>query len=308
MEKSQNIIPSYMLLLLAQLMVGICIVGAKALLSGLEPIIIMTVRFIIAFVFLMIFHLIFSKEKFRVLNQLTAKNWIHIIAQALCAGALFNFLLLYGLKETSASMAGIITSALPAIVAIFSIIFLKERLTVFTSLCIVFALIGLLIINAHSFLAGNSGRLYGDIIILISLLPEAAYYVLAKIYKNKIPVFLISALMNGINIPVFLSVAYFGHYTMPHSFTLHQISLLLSIGIASAFFYVFWFLGCKKIHGTSAGLSTAFMPIATLIIAWLFLGESITLTQMIGMLLVILSIFFNAGIRLPRFSSKKLSP
>jgi hypothetical protein len=45
MEKPQNIIPSYMLLLLAQLMVGICIVGAKALLSGLEPIIIMTVRF-----------------------------------------------------------------------------------------------------------------------------------------------------------------------------------------------------------------------------------------------------------------------
>lgn len=304
MEKSQNIIPSYMLLLLAQLMVGVCIVGAKALLSGLAPIIIMTVRFTFAFIFLMIFHLLFSKEKFRVLNQLTSKDWIHIVAQALCAGALFNILLLFGLKQTSASMAGIITSALPAIVAIFSIIFLKERLTIFTTLCILFALIGLIIINAHSFLVGSGGRLYGDIIILISLLPEAAYYVLAKIYKNKIPVFLISALMNAINIPIFLLIGYFGHYSWPHSFSLHQMSLLLTIGIASAFFYVFWFLGCKKIHGTSAGLSTAFMPIATLIIAWLFLGESITLIQMIGMLLVILSIFFNAGLRVPRLWAK----
>lgn len=275
-------------------MVGVCIVASKALLGSLSPIIILTVRFIIGFLFLTIIHLLFSKEKFRILNKLTQVDWVYIVLQAVCAGALFNLLLLLGLKHTSASVAGIITSALPAIIAIASIIFLRERLTLFTALCILFALIGLVIINAHSLHIESYKNMYGDIIILISLIPEAAYYIISKIHKNKLPIFLVSALMNGINIPIFLLFMYFGHYALPDHVTFHQTSLLLIVGIGSALFYVFWFLGCKDIHASAAGLSTAFMPIATLIIAWVFLHEMITSLQMLGMFLVILSVFFNA--------------
>ena len=46
--------------------------------------------------------------------------------------------------------------------------------------------------------------------------------------------------------------------------------------------------------GATAGLFTAVMPIGTLIIAWLFLGETILMLQMLGMLLVIFSIILNA--------------
>lgn len=300
MEKAQSTIPSYMLLLLAQMMVGVCIVGAKALLVTMPPLTILTVRFIIAFLLLLSFHFVFSEQKIRILRVLSGKDWIYIVAQAICAGALFNILLLFGLKHTSASVAGIITSALPAIVAIFSVVFLRERLTVFTVLCIAFALIGLIIINAHNFHVGDSGNIFGDLIILISLLPEAAYYVLSKIYKNKLPVFLIAALMNGINVPIFLLLSYFSHDSFSLNFDWHQILLLLTISAGSALFYVFWFIGCRKVHGSSAGLSTAFMPIATLVIAWIFLGETISLFQMLGMVLVILSIFFNASVNLKR--------
>jgi len=285
---------SYVLLLLAQLMVGICIVGSKALLENMTPIIILTVRFIIGFIFLFIMHLIFSKEKIRILNKLTKIDWIYIIAQALCAGALFNILLLFGLQYTSATVAGIITSTLPAIIAIFSIIFLRERINFFTGLCIIFSFIGLIIINAHNLFQDNTHNLFGDLIILISLIPEATYYVLCKVHKNKLPIFLISSLMNGINIPIFLLITLVAHYDMPTSMTLHQLSLLLIVGVASALFYVFWFLGCKHVPAIAAGLSTAFMPIATLIVAWVFLGEIITLYQFVGMMLVILAIFFNA--------------
>lgn len=300
MEKAQSTIPSYMLLLLAQLMVGVCIVGAKALLVSMPSIAILTIRFTIAFLLLLGFHFIFSEKKLRVLKELSRRDWIYILAQAICAGALFNILLLFGLTHTSASVAGIITSALPAIVAIFSVIFLRERLTIFTILCIVFALVGLIIINAHNFHIGDGGHLFGDLIILISLIPEAAYYVLSKIYKNKLPVFLISALMNGINVPIFFLLSYFGHYSLSMNITWHQALLLMTVGSGSALFYVFWFMGCKKVHGTSAGLSTAFMPIATLIIAWMFLGETISIAQMLGMFLVILSIFFNASVNTGR--------
>lgn len=284
----------YFFLLLAQFMVGICIVGSKYLLHTIPDIIILTTRFIIGFVFLLAMHLILNKKNSFPLRKLSRLDWVFIVAQALCAGALFNILLLLGLKYTSASVAGIITSTLPAIIVILSIFFLKEKVTLFTILCVVFSVLGLVIINVNNFHIGNKDQVYGDIIILISLLPEAAYYVISKYHKNKLPIFLVSALMNGINIPILLFLFLFFHHEFSIQTIYAQYLPLVIVGIASAMFYVFWFLGCNKVHGSSIGLTAAFMPIATMINAYLFLNEKIMTLQFLGMVFVICSIVFNA--------------
>jgi drug/metabolite transporter (DMT)-like permease len=202
-------------------------------------------------------------------------------------------LLLLGLQHTNADAAGIITSALPAMVAFFSIIFLKERLTFHTTFCIVFAIVGLIIVNAHALPTNRQNHFFGDMIILCSLVPEAAYYILSKMHQNKLPVFLVSALMNGINIPIFLLFFLAQSQATPLGLLFDNLLLLMIVGIGSALFYVFWFLGCKNVHGTAAGLTTAFMPVSTLTMAYLFLDEKISPTQMIGMLFIIFSIFSN---------------
>jgi drug/metabolite transporter (DMT)-like permease len=66
--------------------------------------------------------------------------------------------------------------------------------------------------------------------------------------------------------------------------------ILIVLGFSSGFFYVFWYYGCQKVDGVMASLSTAVMPLATVIIAWLFLGEQLTVRQILGMSIVILSI------------------
>ncbi len=294
MQNTKKNWQGYLFLLLAQLMVGICIVGSKALLMTMPAVFILFIRFSIGFLFLLFTHLAISKEKFQPLKKLSQKDWGIIFAQALCAGALFNILLLWGLDYTTASVAGIITSMLPAIVVVFSILLLKEKVTLYTVLCISFAVIGLMVINAHSLHIDNTQQIYGGFIILLSLLPEAAYYIMAKKHKNKLPIFLVSALMNIINVPIFLLGLFIIHH---NSVTLqvlgHEWLLLFIVGMTSALFYVFWFLGCQQVQGSNAGLTTAFMPIATLTIAYLFLHEKVTVLQFLGMVLVILSIFLN---------------
>ena len=79
----------YALLLLAQCMVGVCIVGSKSLLSETPPITILNIRFLIAFIFLLIIHLSFSKNKITPLRDLSARDWFFIVVQALCTGAFF---------------------------------------------------------------------------------------------------------------------------------------------------------------------------------------------------------------------------
>ncbi|WP_267256215.1 EamA family transporter [Coxiella endosymbiont of Ornithodoros maritimus] len=74
-----------------------------------------------------------------------------------------------------------------------------------------------------------------------------------------------------------------------------QYILLFIVGITSALFYVFWFSGCNHVPSSLAGLITAFMPITTLGITYLFLVEKIRVLQLLGFWLVILSIVFNAS-------------
>lgn len=259
-------------------MVGLCIVASKVLVQRYSPVMILCVRFAIASLLLLAMHFIFSKAKLTPLKQLTTKDWIFIVLQALCAGAFFNILLLIGLHYTS---------ALPAIIAILSILFLKEKLTRNTMLYISLAVFRLILINTHNLNFNGNHHLLGSFFILLSLLPEATYYILSKIHRNKLPIFLVSCLMNLINLPILFIILSFNLGHSPLVISHQSLLLFLLLGLGSGLFYVFWFLSCKKVPGSLAGMTTAFMPIATLIIATIFLGEQVTEWQLAGMLCII---------------------
>jgi len=285
---------AYGLLILAQATVGVNIVGSKYLVASISLLFLLTARFFIATFLLFGLHSVAGNKENTVLGYLqalTKLDWIFIVAQALTAGVFFNFLMIWGLKYTDANVAGIITSALPAITAVMSWLVLKERFTFKTSLSLGFATLGLVIISLDKLsVAGSTHSFFGDLIILVALIPEAGYYVLSKWHHNRLPIFLIAAIMNGINalilIPVWL-VYTGGHY--PH-LSLAQGSIVTLIGISSGLFYVCWYSGSAKVEAAIASLSLALMPILTVLIAWFALGELISGVQLIGMMMVIISI------------------
>lgn len=284
-------------LILAQTMVGINIVSSKYLLTSMSVLFLLTMRFAIATIILLPLHWLTPDKQFSLRHhflQLKHKDWFFLLAQALSAGVLFNFLMLLGLHYTDANVAGIITSALPAIIAIMSWIVLREKISGKQSLCVFFATLGLVVIASDKLQGiGSNHSFFGDFIVLLSLLPEAAYYVLCKLHTNRLPVFLTSALLNGINailLLIFMSLA-------PESNTTISLGgwlILIILGLSSSLFYVLWFFGCQRVDGIMASLSTAVMPIATVIFAWILLGEQLTIKECVGMSLVMISIVFYA--------------
>ena len=295
--KKNYFIQGIVLLILAQTMVGINIVTSKLLLSSIPILFLLAIRFALATVILLPLHWLTPAKKITVKNHFSSiqqKDWIFIFAQALSAGILFNCLMLLGLNYTDANVAGIITSALPAIIAIMSWLILGETISAKKSLCVGFATLGLIVIAYDKLRGiGATHSLLGDSIVLLSLLPEAAYYVLCKLHSNRLPVFLTSALLNGINALLLLPAMFFFHWD---TLSVDSISwlILFVLGLSSGLFYVFWFIGSQWVDGILASLSTAVMPVATVIIAWILLGEHLTELQSAGMGLVILSIAIYA--------------
>lgn len=280
-------------LILSQCSIAINIVYMKQLLSVMHLYTILFFRFTIGFSLLAIIQLIKKSAAFASLKQQSFKDWLVILMQALCAGFFFNVLMLIGLHHTSASMAGMIGSALPAIVVILSIIFLRMQVTWSMLVCVALAVLGLIIMNMPSTKTGTM-QWFGDSMILLSMIPEGFYYILTKRFKIKMPILLLSAMLNVLNVPLMFLLVIGHHHTITFTMPLHQWYLLFMVGASVAACYVFWFLGCERVHGVAVGLSTTAMPIATIWFAFLILGETVHLWQIIGMCVVLTSVAINA--------------
>ncbi len=295
--KKNEFLKGLLFLTLAQSMVGINIVISKFLLSSIPVLIILAIRFALATFILLPLHWCTPAKQLSIkmhISNLKARDWMFLIGQALCAGVLFNCLMLAGLNSTDANVAGIITSALPAIIAVMSWLILGEKISAQKGLCVAFATAGLIVIGygkLHG--VGISHSFLGDSIVLLSLLPEAAYYILCKLYSNRLPLFLTTALLNGINALLLLPAVFLMTWD-PSQITAASWFILFVIGLSSGLFYVFWSMGAQRVDGVMASLSTAVMPVATVILAWVILGEQLSRIEFAGMALVIFSIVLYA--------------
>lgn len=284
-------------LIFAQIMVSFNIVVSKYLLTSMPVLLMITLRFLLAAVILLPLHWLTKDSKIKLKNHLktlTKRDWVFLLAQAITAGALFNCLMLYGLKYTDANVAGIITSALPAIIALMSFVILKEEFNLKKLICVLFTCVGLVIIALEKFKHAAHQSLFGNLIIVLALIPESSYYILVKLHSNRLPVFFASSLINAINALIVLPLAIFFSSTNPLLLTSFDWQILFLLGLSSGLFYVFWYFGCQHVDGTMSSLSTAVMPLATVVLAFIILGEQLSLSQALGMGLIILSIAIYA--------------
>lgn len=287
---------SMIYLILAQVSVAISIIASKYLVHYMPILVLLTIRFILATVILFVFYLIRSGRNNSIkknLRRLKRRDWLYLLAQALSAGVFFNALILGGLHYTDANVAGIITSALPALIALLSWIILKETLYYKTIICILFATLGLLIIGYDKLNEVNvHNSILGDVLIFLSLFPEAAYYIFTKIYTSRLPIFFASALISGINAVILIVLSLIIQPSFA-SITIYNWMILFFLGLTVGLFYAFWFLGCRNVDGVKTSLATAVMPVATVIFAWAILNEHLSGIQLLGMGFVMLSVIVN---------------
>ncbi|MFZ9035046.1 MAG: DMT family transporter [Francisellaceae bacterium] len=289
-------------LILAQFVTGINITGSKFLVSHLSIVALLETRFVVGTLILSFF-LLCTRTKKRdshsqemIKPRLDGKQWGMLVAQALCAGMAFNLLMLAGIRLTSASIAGLVTSTLPAMIIVLTFLIFKQRITRVKLLCILFATIGLLVVNASGFTQESVSwmALLGACIVFIAMVPESLYYVLCKAVDIPMSAAKKAWWMNVINAIAMLPLLYVVDW--PSLMALNSLDLLILflVSLASALFYLFWFKGAGGVSASTAGLLTAFMPISTLLLSYLFLHEKITLIQMIGSLLILISIIFGS--------------
>jgi drug/metabolite transporter (DMT)-like permease len=230
---------------------------------------------------------------------MTARTRGLVFLESFLGNFLFSICMLFGVSMTSAVSAGVIMASIPAVVAIGSRVFLRESITLRTSLAIACAAggIGLLALaptqpSAHAAAAGASVPWLGNLLVFCAVLCEAAYAVIGKSLTGKLGPKRISSLINlwgfVLSTPLGLWFALrFDFGTVAPGLW----ALLVVYALAASVWTVWlWMTGLKGVPASQAGVFTVMLPVSAAMVGVLVLGESLSALQVGAFALALLGV------------------
>lgn len=272
------------------------VVVKLALAEGLTPVSIATFRFLLAGgLFIVILML-------KAVRKSGDPVFVHrgdlpILASLAVSGITLFYLAQYvGIAMAGASIAAIFACFLsPIFIAIVSTAILKERISRGQASGIGFAAVGTLIVVLGGSVSIQSGSdfFYGSIILLATPILWTFYTILGKRAIEK---------YNPILVLTYVTV-FGGLLLLPFSIADNSIRLLLSMSLPSwlaiAYLsvactlvgYYIWFNAVEKVGATVTSAFLFAEPLVTVLLAALFVGETITVPIGVGGLLIFLGVY-----------------
>ena len=283
---SRNVI-AYAELTAAMAIVGSSVVVGKLITAHLPVFLASTLRLALALPIL----IFLTQHAGHNLRKLNRADLIVLFFQALTGVFLFNALLLYALHHTTAAESGIITSSTPAIIALISWLFLRERLSMSAVGGILLTVCGVLAINLISARLDTRQpvSVWGMLLVFGAVIGEALFTIFRKMSAERVTSLPGATFVTGFGLLLFLPMGVYEAL----SFDFTRVSLTdlgtlvyysLSVTVLA---YILWFRGVEKVPASTAAVFTGVMPISTVALSALILGEQITSAHLVGLACVL---------------------
>jgi drug/metabolite transporter (DMT)-like permease len=291
----------YALLLIASMLfVGSNVGIGKSIVASVPVPLFALLRFVIAVVVL------FPLYRPAKMRRVTRAEWLNLFLQAIFGTFAFTLLMLGGVQRTSAVAAGVITSTIPATVALLAWLLLKERPSHRTLVAIGLAIAGILIINvAHAPNVDHDASSFaGNLMVMGAVVCESIYVILSRRLTQTLAAIDICAYTHGFG---FLLMLPLGIGTAAHfdygSVAPGTWALLLWYGLSASVFSIWlWMKGIRHVPGSLAGVFTAVLPVAAAAYGIAFLGERPTAAHGAALACVV------AGVALASLQARRVPP
>jgi drug/metabolite transporter (DMT)-like permease len=284
-------------LVLSMLFVGSNVGIGKSIVVFVPVAILATLRFVIA---IAVLWPLFSPVKMRTVKR---GEWLNLFLQAFFGTFMFTLLMLNGVQRTSAVAAGVITSTIPAIVALFAWLILREKPNGRALVSIALAIAGVVTINlANGSAAGHgASSLTGNLLILGAVCCESIYVILSRRLTQTLAPIDICAYTHLFGLCLMLplgatAMGSFDYASVPAGTGALGVGYGLS---ASIFWFWLWMKGIRHVPGSLAGVFSAVLPVAAAAYGIAFLGERPTLAHGIALACVVTGIVL-ASLRVKR--------
>jgi len=210
-------------------------------------------------------------------KPLTATTRRLLFLESFLGNFLFSICMLFGVSMTSAVSAGVIMAAIPAVVAVMSWLFLRERVAPRVWAAVACAVGGIALLAFGKSPEGGSDKAWlGNLLVFGAVLCEAAYAVIGKKLTGALGPRRITAIVNLWGL---LLVTPFGLWqALSFDFAALQLPswlLLLFYSLAASVWSVWlWMTGLRHLPAALGGVFTVMLPISAALVGVLVLGES----------------------------------
>jgi drug/metabolite transporter (DMT)-like permease len=205
-------------------------------------------------------------------------RWL-LFLESFLGNFLFSICMLFGLRQSSAVVAGVVMAGIPAAVALLSRVFLREMLSRRVLAGIACAVGGIAMV-ATSKQGGAETTPQGALLLLAAVFCEASYVVIGKKLTAGLGPKRISALINlwGLVLVAPLAVWQALSFDFGAPRALDWGLLTYYAATASVVTVWLWMAGLRRLPAAQAGVFMVFLPVSTALIG-LALGESMSAAQ-----------------------------
>lgn len=216
-------------------------------------------------------------------------RWL-LFLESFLGNFLFSICMLFGLRQSSAVVAGVIMAGIPAAVALLSRVFLREPLSPRVLAGIACAVGGIALVAAGK-RGGTETTPVGALLLLAAVFCEACYVVIGKKLTAGLGPKRISALINlwGLVLVAPLAVWQALSFDFAAPRLLDWGLLAYYAATASVVTVWLWMAGLRRLPAAKAGVFMVFLPVSTALIG-LLLGESMSTAQALAYGLALLGV------------------
>ena len=271
---------------------GIVLFSSKAVMVKLgyrykiDAISLLLLRMLFSFPFYVVTAIIYTKREKEISN--TKKDYLWLIFIGIVGyylASLFDFI---GLQYIKASLERVILFMYPTVVLLLNKIFLKKPITKYQKLAILITYVGIFITFGSELSIAGDNVLFGAFMIVLSAITYASYLVGSGWLIPRFGVMRFTAYAMLVS-----CICVFIHYGITNKMDLLNYPWqVYTLGFCIAFFatVIPSFLvsqSIKMISSSNFAVVAGLGPISTIILAVIFLGESLTWLQVLGTVIVI---------------------
>lgn len=212
---------------------------------------------------------------------------------------LFNTFIYSALQFTTSTNVSVLEGSIPVATVMLSAILLKEKLRGIQLAGVILSLIGAIwvVLDGNLFSLANMDWNIGDGIMLGAIGSWSIYSILVKKYMHLFPQFGALLVMSGISIVVLLPIVVAEWFItgMPVEITAPKnVAGLAYLGVFPSFIALIFYNRAVGVLGASqASVFLNFLPVVTMIGAYFWLGETITIMKIAGALAVICGVILT---------------
>nr|WP_240342930.1 DMT family transporter [Paenibacillus sp. ALJ109b] len=218
--------------------------------------------------------------------KMSKKDWSVVLLAGLFLGLHFLFWM-ESLVHTSVASSMVILSLQPLFVMLGSYFIFKEQANMVTILCLATALAGSVII-AWGDIGVSREALIGDGLSLLGTIAVSAYMLAGQKVSHKIDANVYSVIVFFLAGSVLLIYSLFNHISLTGYNTSDWMYFLLLAIIPTIFGQFLINLLLKSLGATTVSVGIIGEPVLAIILAFVFLGETISLFQFIGGMMTVI--------------------